>query len=165
MLADVLRFFGLWIVALAACLVGIVPVAVLGLSVPGQLVFPLAFASGGLLAALVASWLGNLAFAGSWTRSRLLAIVGWTELVAAAVFGLFLLVFLTRAILASLFTQLVAASALIAIGAVVATFRLRTEETHLARDAAFSLGLLVVTVLVDSFGVWSLCATVLACTA
>lgn len=164
-MADGLKFFGLWVVALAACLVGIVPVAALGLSVPGQVVIPLAFATGGLLAALMASWLGNLAFAGGGTRSRLLPIVGWTELVAAAAFGLFVLVFFTQVIVATLFTYLVAASVLIAVGAVLATFRLRNEETHFARDAGLSLGMLVVAILVDSFGVWTLCATVLGCTA
>lgn len=161
---DVLRCFGLWIAALLACMMGAAPVATLGLSVSGWLVFPLALASGGLLAALAAAWIGNIAFAGRGTRSRLLPIVGWTELGAGVAFGLFVLVFFTQVVFVSLLTLLTACAALVAAGAVLATYRLRIEETHLVRDAGMSAGLLALTLFVDSFGVWSLCATALSCT-
>lgn len=163
-LGDASRSFGLWVAALIACVVGAAPVATLGLSVSGWLVFPLALASGGLLAALAASWVGNVVFAGGGTRSRLLPIVGWTELAAAVAFGLFALTFFSRVVSVTLLTLLTACAALIAAGAVLATYRLRADETHLMRDAGMSAGLLALALFVDSFGVWSMCATVLSCT-
>lgn len=78
-MVKVLRFVASFGVAFAAGLVGVVPVATLGLSVPFYVVGPLALGAGGLLAAVGASWVSNV---GVGDRGRLLAVVGVVEVAA-----------------------------------------------------------------------------------
>ncbi|MDP9438987.1 MAG: hypothetical protein M3P49_09610 [Actinomycetota bacterium] len=57
-----------WILASAACLVGVLPTAGLGLAVPGEVVLPMSFTLGALFSAVAASWAGNVLFAGDRRR-------------------------------------------------------------------------------------------------
>lgn len=75
-----------WLVAVPAAALfggffGLVPVLALGLSVPGLIIGPLAFATGALFAGLGAAWTGTL-FAPDRSRSRLVPILLASEVAA-----------------------------------------------------------------------------------
>lgn len=166
-----------WILASSACLVGVLPTAVLGLSMPGEVVLPMSFALGALFAAVTASWAGNVLFAGGHrhrrSRSRLLSVVGATVVSAVVAVGLLLSLFvLAGPLLAllgalaglTLMSLLLASAGLIALGATVAAKRFRTQESHLLRDAAVSLVLVVLGPVAFYGGVEGLCrAAVVSC--
>lgn len=81
------RSFVVWVLAFVACLVGTVPAAALGLSVPGEVSLPLATGLGALLAALAAGWAGDF-LARDGSRTRLLAVVGVAEVAVALLLAL-----------------------------------------------------------------------------
>ena len=165
-----------WILASSACLVGVLPTAVLGLSMPGEVVLPMSFALGALFAAVTASWAGNVLFAGGHrhrSRSRLLPVVGVTVVSAVVAVGLLLSLFVFAGPLLALLgalagltlmSLLLASAGLIALGATVAAKRFRTQESHLLRDAAASLVLVVLWPLAFYGGVEGLSrAAVVSC--
>lgn len=140
-----------WLVALLACLVTVVPTASLGLAVPLEIIIPLAMMFGALSSAIAASWAANFRVEDE-SRSRLLAVVGWTEVVAALLAGVFVSLILLGVFDFGLIYVLVAFTGIAACCATVASLRLRTTSGTVRRDATVSLGLVVVGTLV-LFGV------------
>lgn len=150
-----------WVAALVACVCGLFPVSALGLSVPGSAVVPLAMCSGALLAALAATWVGSPLLVEKGSRSRLLPVVGVTEVAAVVLAGILLAVVQLRI---PLIAPLLASGVIIAVTATFAARRLRTSHVHVKRDVGVSLTLVAVGVLVVAGGVPVLCATALSCT-
>ena len=143
-----------WLAAFVATLVvSTVPgyvVFALGLVLPEALSYPLGFAIVALLAALGAGWLGTL-LAPDRARSRLLAIVGVTELVALVALVVLVALRLSPLARTALFNRniysLLFATIAVSASASTATWRLRTTATSPGRDALLTLGLLALAVL------------------
>ena len=158
----------IWIIVLVTCILGLVSTSVLGLSVPGQVVLPLAMGLEALFTSIAASWAGNFRLADDGSRSRLLSVVGVAEAAAAVVSGVLLLLFVLdppplAALRLSLLPILLVSAGVIALSATVAVRRLRTPQGNLVRDIGISLGL-VVPGPVAVFGtVMLLCSTVIRC--
>ena len=118
---------------------------------PESLSYPLAFATVALLAALSAGWLGTL-LSPDRARSRLLAIVGVTELVAAVALVVAVLLRLSPLARTALFNRnistLLFAVIVVSASASTATWRLRTTAGSAGGDAWLTLGLLALAVLV-----------------
>ena len=145
---------------------GILAAALLGGNVGGMLilpfglvlvefvVFPLTFCIAGIFAAIDAGWAGHLLVPG---RSRLLPILGASEVAAAAVSVLLLAVLaLVRPqspaeapalFLPSPVVLLGIGVVFIALSAGWAAWRCRSPESRPGRDAAITLGLLALAVL------------------
>lgn len=151
-----------WVAALVACLCGLLAVTVMGLSIPGSVIVPLAMGSGALLAALTATWVGSFLLAEDGTRSRLLPVVGVTEVAAVALAGIVMALALLE-IPVSLITFLLASAVLLAGAATAAAQRLRTPHVNVQRDLGVSLVLVAVAVLVVVGGIPALCSTALTC--
>ncbi len=128
------RYLLIWLVSAAACLAGLVPIASLGLMIPGEIVLPLAMVLGGLSAAIVAHWMGEAV-----APSRLWVIVGVTE-VAAAVTAVGFLALLyyqgaIRGFMSPLINPLLVSAGIVSLSATIATALLHTTEGSNERDS------------------------------
>lgn len=142
---SILWWLGIPIAAFFGSMVGALPVAVLGLSVPGLIVGPLSLLAGALAAALSAGWVGNLSSTDN-TRSRLLAILAAScaGAVAALVVGALLLaaprLLGTPAMGLNLISVLALCALILCAVTTIATWRLREERVgRLGLDGAAAL--------------------------
>lgn len=119
----------------------------LGLAVPGLIIFPLTLGVVALLSAIGAGWTGNL-FAPDQTYSRLLPIVGMTEIVAVGLAVILGAILMLGGWLGSLMITFGLSAIIIALSATVATCRFRSTERALARDGLMTGSIIVMTTLV-----------------
>jgi hypothetical protein len=152
-LKEIFRYFGTLVAALLAGTIGGVLVLPFGLVLVEFVIWPLTFAIAAIFASVGAGWAGNLLAPG---RSRLLPIVGIAEVTGAAV-SVLLIVFLLSVrpqspgeaptVFVPPIFLLETGVILIALSAAWAVRRFRSPESRLGKDAAITLGLLVVAVL------------------
>jgi hypothetical protein len=136
---------GTFAAALIGSAVGILTDLPLGLIASEFVIFPLALGVSAILASVCAAWAGNF-LAGDGTSTRLLQVVGVTEVVAAIMAVLVLAgASLRLVLLGPLIYVAVACACALAIGAGLATWRFRGAE-RAAGDGRLSLGLLVLAV-------------------
>lgn len=147
-----------WLVALLACFLVLVPVASLGLAVPEEIIIPLSMMLGALSAAVAASWAANL-WVGDESRSRILAVVGWTEVAAALLTAIFMPLVLFAMLDFGLIVILRAFAVIVAGCATVAALRLRAAGGGIRRDAAISLIVVALGVAVLLVSLLVTCAT------
>src|ERR687886_2019596 len=143
---EFLKRFGIMVVALLAGNLGGLLVIPFGLVVVEFVIFPLAFAVGALFAAIGAGWVGNLLAPGG---SRFLPIVVASE-IAATVVAVALLVLMARTTPGTLPSPpfvVALGIILIALGASWAAWRFRSPEHYMGRDAAITLGLVGLAIL------------------
>ena len=141
MTLRVVRYPVVAVVAALAGMLGAVPVAPVGLVVPMYIVWPLALGVAALLAAVAASWTGNLLMTG---RSCLLAVVGVTEGAALVLSALMAVPYFVPALEmvvlgGSLIHTIGACAAVIGLVAGVASLHLRGTRGRLGWDGAAAL--------------------------
>ncbi len=153
---EFLRRLGTLIVALLGGNTGGMLVFPFGLVVAEFIIWPLAFVIGAIFAAIGAGWAGNLLAPG---RSRLLPIVG-VSVATAAVMTVAVLILMSNylptpgfvaeqaGIAPGRLADVVMGMVFIALGASWAAWRFRSPEPDLARDAALTLGLVGLAILV-----------------
>ena len=145
------RFFWWLGVPVVALLIGLIctfPLFVLGLFVPEQIVLPLTLAVATLFAALTAAWVGNL-LSPTKTVSRILPIVGVSELAAALLYLVMIALTLCLAVRwpFPIFPVLVIVLGVTLIAS-LATRRLRRQGRALRNDALTTLGLIALALLI-----------------
>ncbi len=149
---EFLKRSGILIVTLLGVNIGVMLVLPFGLVVAEFVIWPLALVIGALFAAIAAGWAGNLLAPG---RSRFLPIAGVSEVTAAVVAVLLAAIFV---LILPLFPQngfifgspsflLGLGVIFIAMGASWAAWHFRSTERDPARDAAITLGLMVLAIL------------------
>lgn len=127
-------------------LIGLFLVLPLGLIVIEWLIFPLALVIAALLAALSAGWAGTY-LASNQMQTRLVPVIGVTEIAGIGVALLFLL--LVRLGLASfgpLIVPIALFSLVLTLTATIATWRFRGPQQNSGRDAKLTVTLLVLAV-------------------
>lgn len=149
-----------WVLASIVAFIVILPLLVLGLAVPPQLIVPVTAVAAGLVASLVTCWVRNVFTPGSSTR--LLAAVGATTVGALVVaVGMFLgMVFLPGPLILQI------PPAALALGGIAAwaAWRFRSLGRHFVRDALLSLGLLAAGAVVITGALYGGCM-IIACSA
>ncbi len=143
---EFLKRSGILVVALLGGNFGGVLVVPFGLVVVEFVIFPLAFAVGALFAAIGAGWVGNLLASGG---SRFLPIVAVSEITSTVVAVALLVLMATTppGTLPAPFFVVALGMIPIALGASWAAWRFRSPEHHMGRDAAITLGLVGLAVL------------------
>jgi hypothetical protein len=153
-----LRVVGIFVAALVGGVVGMFVVLPLGLIVSEYVIFVLALVVSAILAALGGGWATN-GLMGDGTRTRLLQLVGMTELAAVAVAVILLGVSAFReTMLGSVLNVALICSVLLAVAATVGALRLRSRVRN-DRDGLITFGLIalaVVLVPVVIFVAWLL---------
>lgn len=157
-MTGVLRFLGATTAAVVVSAVGAVFVATAGLVVPMHAVWPVTLVMAALLAAVAASWVGNVLVR---DRARLLAVVA-TSFVAALVLSIvtgasLYVPALGRLIFGgSLFVTVAGCAAVLSVIAATAALRLRGERGRLGRSGVVALVLaaavLVARVVIEGSG-------------
>lgn len=148
-MTRLLRFLGATTAAVVLSAVGAVFVATAGLVVPMYAVWPVTLVVAALLAAVAASWVGNVL---ARDRARLLAVVA-TSVVAALVLSILTGASLYLPALAgfifggSLFVTVAGCAAVLSVVAAAAALRWRGERGELGRGGVAAL-VLVAAVLV-----------------
>ena len=138
-LSKPIRWLAVFIVTLVVCMAGSAPVFATSLFVQEVISYPLTLLVMGLLAALTSSWMSNL-LSGESTDSRILLIVGATEIVAILLVllrGLFCIVQLGPNIL-----LLATWGIVLSLSAYLAAWHFRSSEYNRRRDIVMSLVLL-----------------------
>ncbi|MFC2004475.1 hypothetical protein ACFLUK_02920 [Chloroflexota bacterium] len=134
-----IRWLAVFIVTLVVCMAGSAPVFATSLFVQEVISYPLTLLVMGVLAALTSSWMSNL-LSGDLTHSRILRIVGATELVAILLVllrGIFYIVQLGPNIL-----LLATWGIVLSLSAYLATRHFRSSVYTRKRDIIMSLVLL-----------------------
>ncbi len=159
------RFFwwlGIPVVTLVVELICTFPLFVFGLFVPAEVVLPLTVGFATLYAALTAAWVGNL-LSPSKTASRILPIVGVSEL-AAAVLYLVIIALTVNLVVRwpfPIFPVLVIVLGVTLITS-LATWRLRCRERRLDKDIRITLGLIALAPLI-AVGTVAITCSVTSC--
>lgn len=155
---------GVFLAALVGGMAGALPVATLGLVVPGYITVPLALIAGALVAGIGAGWVANL-LAPDRTRSMLLPIAGASVVTGAAVAvaGMGLSVGGAWLVFPNRFSMLFLSMAVIAISTSFAAWHFRRLDGRLMRDLLTTLGLLGALVVVTLGTVFTTCSLV-SCT-
>jgi len=138
-LSKSLRWLAVFLVTFIVCTSGSMPVFITSLVVQEVISYPLTILVMGLLAALTASWMSNL-LSGDSTHSRILRIVGATEIVAILLVllrGVFYIIQLGPNIL-----LLATWGIVLSLSAYLAAWRFRSSEYSRRRDIIMSLVLL-----------------------
>lgn len=153
-----LRYSVVWAVAMVAGTVGAFPVLVMGLVVPGQVVWPLSFCAGAALATVGALWAGTVLDRGR-SRGRLALILGAGLSTAAVISSIYLA---ARLMVGNLVTisnggALLLGLAVIALDVSIATWRFRDAGRNLRRDALLTLVLLGLTLALVVVVIFSTC--------
>ena len=144
---GILRWLAVFIAALVVSIAGSIPVFATGLIVHEAVSNSLTMVVMGLLAAISSSWLSNIFTIGS-KRSRLLPIVGASEIVAAILALAYFFVTMSPAApeLHRLFSVniflLVVWGVLLSASACLAAWHFRSSTLNPKRDAITSLALL-----------------------
>lgn len=158
------RYLAIWSVSTATALLGMLPPAVLGLVVPGQVVLPLAMCVGAIFAAVTANFVGNRLFPPDRSRSSLLYVVGVTEAAAVAVaVTLLVLLFTLGGPPTALIFILIVCAGVVALNATVAARLLRTTEVHPRREGRVAVGLVVLGLLAVVVVPPAACYAVVSC--
>lgn len=151
-MSMILRWLVIFILALVVSTAGSLPVFSLGLIVHEAVSNSLTMMVIGLLAAISSSWLSNLfRIGGMW--SRLLYIVGTSEIAAAILAIAYFIVTISQAVstLRRLFPVniflIIAWGVLLSASACLAAWHLRSRKSNLKRDAIMSLVLLGLAIL------------------
>ena len=145
-------------ISFLACFFVLVPTASLGLAVPTVVVMPMAMALGASFSGVAASWAASIR-AVDGSRSRLLVVVGWTELGAVLMAGVLAPIILFGVFNLSLFAYLLAFTSIIACCATVAALQFRSNYGTAQRDIVVSLYLLATGFLVLLSGLLITCST------
>ena len=138
------------------------PLFVFGLFVPEQVVLPLTLAVATLFAALTAAWVGNL-LSPTKTVSRILPIVGVSELAAALLYLIMIALTVNLAVRwpFPIFPVLVIVLG-VALVTSLATWRLRRRERALDKDIRITLGLIALAPLI-AVGTVAITCSVTSC--
>jgi hypothetical protein len=157
-MTRVLRFLGATTAAVVVSAVGAVFVVTAGLVVPMRAVWPVTLVMAALLAAVAASWVGNVL---ARDRARLLAVVA-TSVVAALVLSIITGASLYLPALGmlvfggSLFVTVAGCAVVLSVVAAAAALRLRGERGRLGRGGVVALVLaaavLVARVMIEGSG-------------
>jgi hypothetical protein len=138
---------GTLIAAWLGSIIGLFLVLPLGLIVVEWLIFPLALAVAGLLAALSAGWAGTF-LARDQTQTRLLPVIGITEIVAIAVALIFIaMVRLGAANFGPLIIPAMIFSLILTLTAGAATWRLRDPKQAPGSQVKLTVTLLLLAVI------------------
>ncbi|MFC1963867.1 hypothetical protein ACFLV1_00630 [Chloroflexota bacterium] len=131
-----LRWLAVFLVTFIVCTAGSMPVFVTSLFVHEVISYPLTILVMGLLAALTASWMSNI-LCGDSTHSRILRIVGITEIIAILLIllrGVFYIVQFGSNIL-----LLATWGIVLSLSAYLAAWHFRSSEYSRRRDIIMSL--------------------------
>jgi hypothetical protein len=124
----------------------------LGLIVAEFIIFPLALILAALAAALSAGWVGTL-WARDGTRSRLLSVIGLTELVAL-ILAVLVLVGLRSLLLGPVFWIGVVSSVILSLSAMGAMGRFREPAGQEHHDLRLTIGLAVAALVSIPLVIW-----------
>jgi hypothetical protein len=137
---------GTLVAAWLGSIIGLVLVLPLGLIVVEWLIFPLALAVAALLAALSAGWTGTL-LAQDQSLTRLLPVIGITEVVGIGVAPIFLImVRLGMASFGPLIVPAVIFSLILTLSASAATWQFRSPKQGTGSEVKLTVMLLVLAV-------------------
>lgn len=143
---QLLYRLGTFVAAWVGSLIGLVLVLPLGLIVMEWLIFPLALVIAALLAALSAGWAG-IYLANDQTQTRLVPVIGVTEVAGIGVALLFLLlVRLGMASFGPLVGPIALFSLVLTLTATMATWRFRAPQQNRGGEVKLTVTLLVLAV-------------------
>ena len=153
-----LRYSTLWAAAMVVGTIGALPVLVMGLVVPGQVVWPLSFCTGAALATVGALWTGTILDRGrTWGHLTLILGVGLSTAVVVSSINLAARLVGGSLVAISNGGALLVGMAAIALNVSIATWRFREAGRNTRRDALLTLGLLGLTLAAALVGIFATC--------